>query len=348
MTTSPTSYQQLITESQHYLRQGNSLEARRWAQKAVASEPEREEGWLILAAISNPRASIAYLNRVLMMNPGSARARKGMRWAIKRLRAETPTTRSGADYRKMIIVDPITSESLVMKRQIITPWLIAALLISFALFFWTVRPSLAINYRNNGTFQIARGLVAKETRTPTLTATYTATATFTPSPTFTASPTSTNTPSPTPTETPLPTETPKPTKKPKANAGYNYPGRPRGVGDNEAWIDVDLSQQRTYAYRGDKLIDTFIVSTGTRQYPTVTGTYKIYVKYKAADMSGPGYYLSRVPYVMYFYKGYGLHGTYWHNNFGTPMSHGCINLRTNDAGWLFKFASVGTVVNIHK
>ena len=50
---------------------------------------------------------------------------------------------------------------------------------------------------------------------------------------------------------------------------------------------------------------------------------------------------------MYFYKGYGLHGTYWHNNFGTPMSHGCVNLATGDAGWLFSWASVGTVVNVH-
>ena len=45
-------------------------------------------------------------------------------------------------------------------------------------------------------------------------------------------------------------------------------------------------------------------------------------------MSGPGYYLPGVPYVMYFYQGYGLHGTYWHDNFGQPMSHGCVNLPT--------------------
>lgn len=111
---------------------------------------------------------------------------------------------------------------------------------------------------------------------------------------------------------------------------------------------MDLSSQRVYAYQGDELINNVLVSTGTWLHPTVTGKYKIYVKYRAADMSGPGYYLPRVPYVMYFYKGYGLHGTYWHNNFGTPMSHGCINLPTDEAGWLFNFASVGTVVNIHQ
>jgi lipoprotein-anchoring transpeptidase ErfK/SrfK len=64
-------------------------------------------------------------------------------------------------------------------------------------------------------------------------------------------------------------------------------------------------------------------------------------------MSGPGYYLPNVPYVMYFYRGYGLHGTYWHHNIGTPMSHGCVNLPTAEAGWLFNWASVGTKVVTH-
>ena len=65
------------------------------------------------------------------------------------------------------------------------------------------------------------------------------------------------------------------------------------------------------------------------------------------DMAGPGYYLPDVPYTMYFYRGYGLHGTYWHNNFGTPMSHGCVNMRTPDARWLFYWAPLGILVNIH-
>ncbi len=113
------------------------------------------------------------------------------------------------------------------------------------------------------------------------------------------------------------------------------------------WIDVDLTHQMVYAYEGDTLVNSFLVSTGTWLTPTVTGQYKIYVKYRSANMSGPGYFLPDVPYVMYFYKGYGLHGTYWHHNFGTPMSHGCVNLETGNAGWLFNWASVGTVVNVH-
>jgi len=119
------------------------------------------------------------------------------------------------------------------------------------------------------------------------------------------------------------------------------------TGSGEHWIDVNLSEQRLYAYEGDTLVNSFIVSTGTWQTPTVTGSYKIWIKLRSAAMSGPGYYLPDVPYVMYFYKGYGLHGTYWHNNFGTPMSHGCVNLSIPDAEWVYNFTQVGTVVNVH-
>jgi len=113
------------------------------------------------------------------------------------------------------------------------------------------------------------------------------------------------------------------------------------------WIDVDLSQQRVYAYEGESLVNSFLVSTGTWQTPTVTGSFKIWIKVRSQAMTGPGYYLPDVPYVMFFYKDYGLHGTYWHNNFGTPMSHGCVNLTIPDSEWLYNFSSVGTVVNVH-
>jgi lipoprotein-anchoring transpeptidase ErfK/SrfK len=131
-------------------------------------------------------------------------------------------------------------------------------------------------------------------------------------------------------------------------APTNVPNAPLPVvGDGVHWLDVDLSQQRLSAYAGDTLVNSFIVSTGTWQTPTVTGSFKVWVKLRSSDMSGPGYYLPDVPYVMYFYKDYGIHGTYWHNNFGTPMSHGCVNLSIADAEWVYNFSSVGTVVNVH-
>ncbi len=81
--------------------------------------------------------------------------------------------------------------------------------------------------------------------------------------------------------------------------------------------------------------------------PTVVGRFRIQTKLTSTRMSGPGYDLPGVPYTMYFYKGYAIHGTYWHNNFGRPMSHGCINMRTPDAAWLFNWASIGTLVVTH-
>ncbi len=113
------------------------------------------------------------------------------------------------------------------------------------------------------------------------------------------------------------------------------------------WIDVDLTYQVLRAYAGQTLIFQTLVSTGLPATPTVAGTYRIYVKYVSAPMSGPGYYLPNVPYIMYFYRGYALHGTYWHSNFGRPMSHGCVNLSVTDAEWLFNWAEVGTPVVVH-
>lgn len=177
-----------------------------------------------------------------------------------------------------------------------------------------------------------------------------------PLPSATASPFPTDIPTETPTATPEPTETPAqlamevlldtPTPEyvpPTAGPKPVY----ASSGNGARWIDVDLTNQMVYAYEGDVIVNSFVVSTGTWQTPTVTGKYKIYVKIRSGNMHGPGYFLPDVPYIMYFHKGYGLHGTYWHNNFGTPMSHGCVNLRTDEAGWLFNWASVGTVVNVH-
>lgn len=151
-----------------------------------------------------------------------------------------------------------------------------------------------------------------------------------------------------PSPTPLPTDTAEPTFEPYATATEIAFESPVDVNSNgERWIDVDLSKQMLYAYEGNTLVNSFVVSTGTWDHPTVTGEYHIYVKYDYTDMSGDDYYLADVPNTMYFYEGYAIHGTYWHNNFGTPMSHGCVNLSIPDSSWMFEFASVGTLVNVH-
>lgn len=111
-------------------------------------------------------------------------------------------------------------------------------------------------------------------------------------------------------------------------------------------IVVSLFQQRTYAYEKGVLLRQFVISSGLPGTPTVKGDFAVYLKYEAQDMSGPGYYLPNVPWVMYFYRGYSLHGTYWHDNFGQPMSHGCVNMRTPEAEWLFQWAPIGTAVRV--
>ena len=129
------------------------------------------------------------------------------------------------------------------------------------------------------------------------------------------------------------------------------PGRTRPpVSQNtngERWIDVNLATQTLTAFEGNRPVNTAVVSTGLPNTPTPVGQFHVWIKLRYDDMRGPGYYLPKVPYVMYFYKDYGLHGTYWHENFGRRMSHGCVNLTTLDAGWLFNWASVGTKVVTH-
>ena len=109
-------------------------------------------------------------------------------------------------------------------------------------------------------------------------------------------------------------------------------------------IIVVLSQQQVFAYENGVLLRQFMVSTGLPGTPTVTGSFAIYAKYPSQHMVGPDYNLPNVPWVMYFYRGYSFHGTYWHNNFGRPMSHGCINMRTAEAEWLYNWAPIGTPV----
>ena len=113
------------------------------------------------------------------------------------------------------------------------------------------------------------------------------------------------------------------------------------------WIDVNLSTQTLIAYQGSTPVLQTLVSTGTSQYPSPVGTFYVYLKLVSQDMSGPGYYLPDVPYVMYFYSGYAIHGTYWHSNFGQRMSHGCINLPIPEAGWLYDWAPMSTQVTLH-
>jgi lipoprotein-anchoring transpeptidase ErfK/SrfK len=122
---------------------------------------------------------------------------------------------------------------------------------------------------------------------------------------------------------------------------------PDSVPTGARWIDIDLSAQRLTAYQGDMSVFSTLVSTGTARHPTPVGEFAVRTKIDAQTMSGADYYLPNVQYVMYFAGANAIHGTYWHNNFGQPMSHGCVNLPTADAAWLYSWASIGTPVMTH-
>lgn len=120
--------------------------------------------------------------------------------------------------------------------------------------------------------------------------------------------------------------------------------------DGDKRIEVDLTHQRLFAFEGNRKVFEFPVSTG-KWGATPTGEFRIWVKVRSQLMSGGNkndntyYYLPNVPYVMFFYntmidksRGFSLHGTYWHNNFGHPMSHGCVNMRTEDVAQLYEWA----------
>lgn len=113
---------------------------------------------------------------------------------------------------------------------------------------------------------------------------------------------------------------------------------------NSQWIDIDLSEQRLNAWEGDTLVFSASVSTGRSDEPTPTGMFSVQSKVEKAWMQGENYDIPNVPYAMFYSGNYAIHGTYWHEEFGSPVSSGCINLPIDQAAWLFNWAEVGTPV----
>lgn len=114
------------------------------------------------------------------------------------------------------------------------------------------------------------------------------------------------------------------------------------------WIDINLNTQTLIAYEGTRPLLQRLISSGLPNTPTPTGSYAVNTKLVSQRMTGPGYDLPNVPWVMYFTnRGHAIHGAYWHNNFGYPMSHGCVNIGVEDARWLYEFATLGTQVVVH-
>lgn len=118
-------------------------------------------------------------------------------------------------------------------------------------------------------------------------------------------------------------------------------------------IIVDRSEQKLYAYEGDTLFMEIAISTGLQLTPTPRGTFTVFRKTPSRYMQGPlpglasdQYYdLPGVPWDLYFTKdGAVIHGAYWHDSFGVPYSHGCVNLSPEDAQKLYYWTPLGTKV----
>lgn len=113
------------------------------------------------------------------------------------------------------------------------------------------------------------------------------------------------------------------------------------VSNEKKHIYVDLSTQTLYAYEGSTQIMKVLISSG-KWGRTPTGNFNIWTKLPVTRMAGgqgaDAYDLPNVRWVMYFHNDFGFHTAYWHNNFGHPMSHGCINMRLIDARELFAWA----------
>ena len=318
----------LLADAKALARQNKRSEARARFVRLLAHDPNHVEALLWLAAIEpDPRQSVRYLNRVLELSPGNPRAVAGLRWAAEQLRATPqPPPRSAvtppAAQTELPVVDRLLLGSIALVC-------IASCLI-LAFVAWDAPGAVRAAYMPTPTYTV--------TATPTATPE----PTHTPVPTATATPTHTSTPTATPTATPDP---PTPTATATLVVG-SEPPLATALGVKR--IELSLSEQRLTAYEGDTELLGVLVSTGTARYPTPPGEYKIIRKVRSQVMSGPGYYLPNVEWVSYFVGGYAIHGTYWHSNFGQPMSRGCVNMTNDDARWIFEWAPLGTPVIVRR
>ncbi|HZD10177.1 MAG TPA: L,D-transpeptidase [Candidatus Binatia bacterium] len=115
--------------------------------------------------------------------------------------------------------------------------------------------------------------------------------------------------------------------------------RPEGVGADEFWVSVDLFEQVFAAYEGDRMVYAGLTATGLEGWETNEGLFSVYARHREwpmwGDEDGDYYFLQDVPHTMFFDDDIALHGAYWHDSFGAPRSHGCVNMTPRDAEWVW-------------
>lgn len=115
-------------------------------------------------------------------------------------------------------------------------------------------------------------------------------------------------------------------------------------------IDINLSSQRAILYENNEVVNSWAVSTGLPGTLTPTGNFKVFAHTRIQDMGcyeGAPYCTKDVPWITWFAPNIGFHGTYWHNNFGQRMSHGCVNLPIDLAKYVYDWSPKGLEVSVH-
>jgi len=361
---------------------GEHERARRQFRAALAIDPGNHDAWLGLAELTDdPEMARALFEGILEMYPQSRLVQDALRRLARTTREERepdvpapedgqPTVESrqeassvskpgtlvrptdvagGSAFGGVAAAGLSLAECLALAGRVIPRWeklsgsrrvrnVVMLGMVGVVLLCSIALVSLLGDQPGGGGDRL-RVAVGAVTQTPT--STLTPAATRTPTPTCTVTPTWTPTPTSTPSPTPTNTPTITPTPSWVTRAYLPLPL-------DEKWIEVNLTEQSLAAYEGTTLVFTATISTGKGNTPTRTGKFRIRRKIESQAMSGPGYYLPKVPHVMYFYRNFALHGAYWHDKWGTPTSHGCINLKLDDAEWLYDWADPKVPPNVRE
>jgi lipoprotein-anchoring transpeptidase ErfK/SrfK len=348
----------LLRRGQLAARRGETVRAVRLLRAALIADSSNLDARLWLAAIAeDPEESLQILTGVLHEHPGHPRALAGLRWACERL---DDRARPGQEVQppacpqvQALPGPPLRPPAAirVILALLCLLGVMGVAVVAGQIWVQAERPLpgfLAAFPPSGLGFDEASGAPSHDTPVPGAGHTP-ALATAAESPEVTSLPSVTPLPTPiVPTATPVPTEvaptaTPAPTEAPATPTpdptAAPDEDLPAVEGGHEGkWIEVILSEQALIVWEGQTAVRRMIVSTGSAWTPTVTGTFRVYLKVRSQTMTGPGYTLPRVPHVLFFYGDYAIHGTYWHDSFGTPVSRGCVNLTLADAEWLFSWA----------
>lgn len=328
--------------------------ARRLLRQVTSQDSENYRAWMLLSGITTeqPSAALHYARRAHDLAPNDASVQAALEWAEQKyneanydasiketfiLAGDTTSpltesdTHSDIEPTSVSQADPVTAG--LGRLFLLGILLLGLLFIACGLYYRFFRGIATTNAQTIA--EVAPILPPTATDEPLLITL--PTSTFTPTP----PPTDTPTPTPLPTETPLPpTATPLPPTP-----------LPSPTPDDTRWIDVNLTTQTLTAYELGVPVFTTAISSGLAETPTVIGRFRIYYKLPIQHMTGFhlgfDYDTPDVPNVMYFTGDFAIHGAYWHDDFGQPASHGCVNVSVSDSQWLYNFADIGTFVEVH-